>query len=91
MENQYREEVEEMYCTRPVSSSFSSKKYQQKQKQQHMIAFKAPGKFVVGGNHANKDPRTVPLDQLIGITNESPGVQLPSGKQLHNIYTYSAY
>ncbi|RYG67024.1 hypothetical protein EON64_08390 [archaeon] len=40
----------------------------------------APPRFSVGGLRASKDPRTVPLDQLIRISNKSPEVQLPAGR-----------
>jgi hypothetical protein len=53
---------------------------------QTQVAQTTPARFVVGGPRASKDPRTVPLNQLIGITSESPEVQLPSGKSYQAFY-----
>lgn len=39
----------------------------------------APLRFTVGGSRASKDPRTVTTNQLIGISNKNPEVQLPAG------------
>jgi hypothetical protein len=39
----------------------------------------APLRFTVGGSRASKDPRMVRFDQLIGISNKNPEVQLPPG------------
>eukprot|EP01033_Poteriospumella_lacustris_P007177 gene7177-5168_t len=39
----------------------------------------APLRFTVGGSRASKDPRMVRFDQLIGISNKNPEVQLPAG------------
>lgn len=43
------------------------------------IANIAPPRFSVGGLKASKDPRIVPLDQLIGISNQNPEIQFPAG------------
>ncbi len=40
----------------------------------------APPRFSVGGSRASKDPRTVTMTQLIGISNKNPEVQFPAGK-----------
>jgi hypothetical protein len=39
-----------------------------------------PARFTVGGPKAGKDPRTVPMSDLLAICNENPEVQLPAGK-----------
>lgn len=40
----------------------------------------APPRFSVGGPRASKDPRTVTMTQLIGVSNKNPEIQFPSGK-----------
>ena len=39
----------------------------------------APPRFSVGGPRASKDPRTVMLNQLLGISNRNPEIQFPPG------------
>jgi hypothetical protein len=44
----------------------------------------APNRFSVSEPTASKDPRSVRLNQLIGVSNKNPETQFPSG----NIYSY---
>lgn len=48
----------------------------------------APPRFSVGGPRASKDPKTVPLNQLIGISNKKPEVKLPAGWFMLHQYVY---
>jgi hypothetical protein len=48
----------------------------------------APPRFTVGGPRASKDPRTVNLNQLIGVSNSLPEIQLPAGWFMLHQYMY---
>jgi hypothetical protein len=48
----------------------------------------APPRFTVGGPRASKDPRTVYLNQLIGVSNTLPEIQLPAGWFMLHQYIY---
>eukprot|EP01038_Epipyxis_sp_PR26KG_P011239 gene11239-15080_t len=45
-------------------------------------------RFSVGGPRACRDPRTIPLNQLLGINNKRPEIQLPSGWLMLHQYIY---
>eukprot|EP00981_Chlorochromonas_danica_P011190 scaffold3799_cov168-Ochromonas_danica.AAC.3 len=48
----------------------------------------APARFTVGGPRASKDPRTLPLSQLVAVSQRKPEVQLPSGWLALHPYIY---
>jgi hypothetical protein len=48
----------------------------------------APPRFAVGGAQARKDPRTVRLDQLVGVSNKIQTLQLPPGWVMLHQYIY---
>eukprot|EP01040_Poterioochromonas_malhamensis_P004390 gene4390-4706_t len=52
------------------------------------IRLLAPPRFTVGGPRASKDPRTVNINQLIGVTNTLPEIQLPAGWFMLHQYIY---